>query len=133
MAIEIWDLWYPKAAATGLSFARGRLDATEALLVHAAPDYLTVEVKDDDGRRIAFAQDLEQTLQSPVCLLRKSGPSTGSGHGASISREDLWPAARELGLPILLPGGEVGILQSWWNADDRKEWRWQIELYNSIR
>jgi hypothetical protein len=133
MAIEIWDLWYPKAAATGLSFARGRLDATEALLVHAAPDYLTVEVKDDEGNRLAFAQDLERTLQSPVCLLRKSGPSTGSGRSASISREDLWPVERELGLPILLPGGEVGILLSWWNADDRKEWRWQIELYNSIR
>jgi hypothetical protein len=34
---------------------------------------------------------------------------------------------------VLLPGGEVGILMSWWNADDRKEWRWQIELSNSVR
>ena len=125
MAIEIWDLWYPKAAATGLSFARGRLDATESLLVHAAPDFLKVEVRDEEGRRLAFAQDVERTLQSPVCLLRKDG--------ASIRREDLWPTEREIGLPILLPGGEVGILKAWWNAGDRKEWRWQIELYNSLR
>jgi hypothetical protein len=129
MAIELWDLWYPKAASTGLSFARGRLDATEALLVHAVPDFLTVEVRDEQGRRIAFAQDLPRTLQSPICLLRK----TNSGQSPSVTREDLWPTERELGLPILVPGGEVGILKSWWNAEDRKEWRWQIELYNSIR
>ncbi|MPZ48309.1 MAG: hypothetical protein GEU75_03185 [Dehalococcoidia bacterium] len=125
MSIEIWDLWYPKAAATGIPFARGRLDATEALLVHAVPEHLTVEIRTDNGERIAFAQDLPRTLQSPVCLLRREG--------VSIRREDIWPTDAELGLPILLPGGEVGILRSWWHADDRKEWRWQIELSNSIR
>jgi hypothetical protein len=34
---------------------------------------------------------------------------------------------------VILPGGEAAILKAWWNAEDRKEWRWQIELYNSIR
>ena len=42
--IQIWDLWYPNAAARGLPFARGRLDATGVLLVHASPDTLDVEV-----------------------------------------------------------------------------------------
>jgi hypothetical protein len=32
----------------------------------------------------------------------------------------------------MLPGGEVGILKSWWNAPDHKEWRWQVEFYNSL-
>jgi len=27
-AHQVWDLWYPNAAAQGLPFARGRLDAT---------------------------------------------------------------------------------------------------------
>ena len=27
--METWDLWYPGAAATGLPFARGRLDPTD--------------------------------------------------------------------------------------------------------
>ena len=125
MSLQTWEVWYPKAAATGLLHARGRLDPTDALLVHAVPDFLTVEVRDDDGARLAFAQDLPRTLQSPMCLLRREG--------SSITREDLWPGESELGLPVLLPGGEVGILMSWWNADDRKEWRWQIELYNSLQ
>ena len=86
MSIETWDLWYPKAGATGLSFARGRLDATEALLAHAAPDFITVEVRDDAGRRIAFAPDLERTLRSPICLLRKQGDSVTRGHLADGAR-----------------------------------------------
>jgi hypothetical protein len=125
MAIQTWDLWYPKAASTGLPFARGRLDATDLLLVHAAPDFLTVEVRDEAGARLAFGQDLPRTLQSPVCRLRRAG--------ANINREDIWPSDADLGSPIILPGGEVGILEAWWNAPDYQEWRWQIELYNSLR
>jgi len=50
--LQIWDLWYPEGAAQGLSFARGRLDATDRL-------------------------------------------------------------------PVLLGGGEVGLLISWWNSAAR--------------
>jgi hypothetical protein len=31
---------------------------------------------------------------------------------------------------VILPGGEIGILTAWWNADDGSEWRWSIELRN---
>ncbi len=47
--LQIWDLWYPQAASTGIAFARGRLDATNALLVHAPPPVLTAEVRSEDG------------------------------------------------------------------------------------
>jgi hypothetical protein len=122
---EIWDLWYPKAAATGLSFARGRLDPTPILLCHAAPEFLTVEVHDEEGKQVAFAQDLQRTLQSPMCKLTRQANT--------VIREDIWPEERDLGLPVILPGGEVGILEEWWHTDDRKEWRWRVEFYNSIR
>ncbi len=120
-----WEIWYPKAASTGLLLGRGRLAPTDSLLVHATPDVLTAEVRDGRGTRLAFGKDLERTLQSPICLLRVRGDA--------IEREDIWPEEQHLGLPLLLPGGEVGILTTWWNADDRKEWRWRIELSNSIR
>ena len=29
--MEVWDLWYPNAAAQGLSFARCRLEHTESV------------------------------------------------------------------------------------------------------
>jgi hypothetical protein len=31
---------------------------------------------------------------------------------------------------VLLPGGEVGILKQWWNAEDESAWRWQVEFSN---
>jgi hypothetical protein len=122
MAQEIWDLWFPNVAAQGLSFARGRLDATETLLVHAAPDVLRVEVCDDDGKRLAFGDGLTRTSDRPIArLIRK---------GDTVTRLDLWPEGEDIGRPVILPGGEVGILKTWWNADDGSEWRWTVELYN---
>jgi hypothetical protein len=120
--LQIWDLWYPQAAATGVAFARGRLDPTNILLVHAAPPMLTVEVRTDSGKRVAYAQDLPQTADRPIARLTLQGKT--------ITREDLWPTQSDIGKLVILPGGEVGQLLNWWNAEDGGEWRWQVEFYN---
>jgi hypothetical protein len=119
---QIWDLWYPRAAAQGLPFARGRLDATDVLLVHAAPETLDVAVRNDEGDLLALGKDLARTADRPMARLTM--------RGERIEREDLWPAAEDLGRPVILPGGEVGILLHWWNAADGSEWRWRVEFYN---
>lgn len=121
-AIEVWELWYPGAAAHGLSFARGRLDATGVMLVHSAPETLDVEIRSDDGALIARAKGLESTADRPMARLTRRGDS--------IEREDCWPTSDDIGRPVILPGGEVGILQSWWNAEDESSWRWAVEFYN---
>ena len=120
--IEIWDLWYPNAAAQGLPFARGRLDATDVLLAHAAPDALDVEVRTDGGQLLARGRDLRRTADRPIARLIRTDQR--------IERQDLWPEEIDLGRPVILPGGEVGILKSWWNAEDGSEWRWRVEFYN---
>ena len=122
--LELWDLWYPFAAATGVPFARGRLDPTNVLYVHAAPEALTVEVRADDGRLLARGQDLLRTTREGLPMTRLTR------QGDKIVREDLWPDATALGQPVILPGGEVGIIKAWWHAHDHSEWRWLIELYN---
>ncbi len=122
--IEVWDLWYPHAASTGLPFARGRLNATDILLVHSAPDYLTATVRADSGELIAHGQDLSRTAKTPIARLTRDG-----NH---IQRQDIWPTSQDIGRPVLLPGGEVGILKGWWNASDGSEWRWQVEFYNHL-
>ena len=122
MTHEVWDLWYPNAAAQGLSFARGQLDSTDVLLVHAAPDALRVEVRDDAGMLLAFGDQLARTAERPIARLRREG--------RRIERVDLWPQAEDIGRPVILPGGEVGILRRWWNAPDGQEWRWTVEFYN---
>jgi hypothetical protein len=98
------------------------MEETNILLVHAPPPMLTVEVRGEDGRRVAYTQDLPQTADRPIARL--------TVQGKNISREDLWPAESDIGELIILPGGEVGNLVSWWNAKDGSEWRWQVEFYN---
>ena len=119
---QVWDLWYPDAAAQGLPFARGRLAATDVLLVHAAPARLDVVVRGDHGEVQAQGSGLARTAERPMARL--------SVRDGQIAREDLWPTDDDRGRPVILPGGEVGILLGWWNAEDGSEWRWQVEFYN---
>jgi hypothetical protein len=119
---QIWDLWYPDAAAQGLPFARGRLAATDVLLVHAAPTRLDVVVSDDDGEVLAEGRGLTRTADRPMARL--------TSRNGQIVRDDLWPVDDDISRPVILPGGEVGILLAWWNAEDGSEWRWRVEFYN---
>ena len=121
--METWDLWFPEAGATGLPFARGRLDPTDVLWVHAAPATLDVTVRAADGRVVAEGTQLERTGERfPLTRLAR--------HGDAVAREDRWPTQADLGVLVILCGGEVGQLVAWWNAEDGSEWRWRIELYN---
>ena len=127
MADETWDLWFPKAGATGVSFARATVDheaAGDRVLVHAAPPALTVEVRASDGSVLARGVDLERGAPGPISFLVREGDR--------IRLEDGWPADDDLGRVVLLPGGEAGILKNWWHADDRRSWRWQVEFTNSL-
>lgn len=118
-----WELWYPEAAATGLPFARGLLGATEVLWVHSAPEVLSVRVRDESERPLAWGHSLKRSgEQLPMTRLERQGDE--------VLREDRWPEADDVGSLVILPGGEVGTLQSWWNASDGSEWRWQVEFWN---
>jgi hypothetical protein len=122
-ALETWELWYPRAAATGLPFARARIDPTTVGWVHAAPEALSVVVRAGDEAVLARGEPLERDgPQLPMTRLAREG--------ATIRREDRWPTHADLGSRVILPGGEVGTLIDWWNAPDGSEWRWQVEFYN---
>ena len=120
--LQIWDLWIPDVGATGISFARGRLDATNVIIVHAAPEKLNVEVRDDQGNVLARGENLPRTTNSPMARLRRQGNK--------ITREDIWPTEADYGTLVIVAGGEVGTLQKWWNDEGQQEWRWSLEFYN---
>jgi hypothetical protein len=122
-AFQTWELWFPEAGATGLPFARGRVDPVAVMWVHAAPATLAVTVRGGDERVIARGERLVRVGESlPLTRLRI--------RGRAVIREDRWPTETDLGALVLLPGGEAGTLTAWWNAPDGSEWRWQLELYN---
>jgi hypothetical protein len=121
--MQVWDLWVPDMASTGLSFARGRLDPSDVLWAHAVPEVISVTVRDADDRVVARGDSLRRRGESlPLTRLARLGDA--------VQREDRWPTGRDLGSLVILPGGEVGTLRAWWNAPDGSEWRWQVELYN---
>ncbi len=124
--LEMWELWFPGAGATGLPFARGRLDPASVMWVHSAPRTIEVTVRDGEGVALAQAKSLVREGEyMPMTRLERVG--------GEIRREDRWPTQDDLGALVILPGGEVGALVEWWNADDGLEWRWRVEYYNSRR
>ena len=125
--MQTWDLWFPSAGATGVSFARARVGEdppTDRVLVHAAPPRLDVTVRDADGSVIAEGLGLDRGAPGPITFLIRSG--------GEVRLEDGWPTDRDLGRLVILPGGEAGVLKAWWHADDRRAWRWQVELSNHL-
>lgn len=121
--MEIWDVWSTDGGSQGLSFALGKMEHAETVLVHSPPTSMRVEVRSEDGKQLAFADGLKREgKRYPMCRLHRAG--------GKISRADGWPVPADIGRPVLLPGGEIGILKSWWNAPDGSEWRWTAEFYN---
>jgi hypothetical protein len=98
------------------------MEQADRVLVHAAPSRIDVWVHDESGEVRMSAKGLKAAERTPMARLTVEGDA--------ISREQIWPGEEDLGLPVILPGGEVGILTAWWNADDHSEWRWSVELSN---
>ncbi|HJW64621.1 MAG TPA: hypothetical protein VJ849_14055, partial [Actinomycetes bacterium] len=95
---ELWDLWFPNAGATGLSFARSRVGADAAggrVLVHAAPRHLEVVVRNDQGEVVAEGRGLRRGAPGPMSLLVRDG--------ATIRLRDHWPTDDDLGVLVILP------------------------------
>ena len=124
MSDRIWEIRNPDGAAMGLEVARGRSGEHEVILAHAMPERVDVTVTDEGGRVIAIGSDLRHDVSTPMSRLTITD--------GAVSRENVWPREADLGLPVILPGGEIGILMAWWNADDLSEWRWAIELQNHV-
>src|SRR5690242_13202674 len=105
--METWELWFPEAAATGLLFARARIDPTDAVWVHAVPEVLSLTVRGADDRVLARGESLRREgPQLPMTRLTRAADA--------VLRTDRWPTEADLGSVILLAGGEAGRLVSWW-------------------
>ncbi len=107
----------------GLEFARcTTAGGFPRVLVHAAPAQAAVEVRADDDLVIARGDLDRRGDYSPMTLLELDGDG--------LRRSEVWPTDELLGLPVLLAGGEVGILDAWEHAEDRSWWRWAVEFSN---
>ena len=118
-----WELRSRDGGMNGLEFARcTTASGFSRVLVHAAPAQLHLEVRADDGALVLRADADRDGDYSPVTLLELDG--------GQVRRREVWPEPELYGLPVLLPGGEVGVLTSWEHADDHSWWRWSVEFSN---
>ena len=120
-----WNIRTRDGAMNGLEFARcTTAGGFHRVLVHAAPAQAQVEVTAEDGSPVARG-DLDRSGDySPMTLVEIEG--------SALRRQEVWPAEEHHGLPVLLAGGEVGILDRWEHADDKSWWRWSVEFSNHV-
>lgn len=119
----IWEIRSPDGGMLGLEVARAITDPCEAVLGHAFPERIDVTVRDGE-RLVAQGSGLTAQRSTPMARLEVSG--------GTVMRTQVWPTDADHGKPVILPGGEVGVLTSWWNAEDGSEWRWSVEFYNHV-
>jgi hypothetical protein len=117
-----WNIRSRDGGMNGLEFTR----ATTAggftrVLIHAAPAQASVEVFADDGGVVARGDVDRAGEYSPITLLTLEG---------GLTRKEVWPDDSLLGLPVLIAGGEVGILTEWHHAEDHSWWKWSVEFSN---
>jgi hypothetical protein len=120
-----WSLRSGDGGMNGLEFTRATTagDLVE-VLVHAAPAQLHVEVRRKDGEQVVAGEVERKGDYSPMTLLSLTGNT--------VNREEIWPTEKHYGLPVLLAGGEVGLLRDWHHADDHSWWKWQVEFSNHV-
>jgi hypothetical protein len=118
-----WELRSRDGGMNGLEFARcTTASGFSRVLVHAAPAQLQLTVVADDDTVVLRADADRDSTYSPVTLLELDD--------GRVRRSEVWPGPELYGLPVLLPGGEVGVLTAWEHAPDRSWWRWTVEFSN---
>jgi hypothetical protein len=120
-----WELRSRDGGMNGLEFALA-LTAGDfsRVLVHAAPAQLRLHVRTEDGTTVAQGEPDRDGDYSPITLLELAD--------GGVRRSEIWPDENHLGLPVLLPGGEVGVLTAWEHAPDHSWWRWSVEFSNHV-
>jgi len=119
---HVWEIRTP-GGMLGIEVARGLMAAAPVVLAHSLPARVSVTVRDDAGAVVARSSDLEADGETPMARLCLED--------GRVTRRQVWPTDDDIGLPVILPGGEVGILCEWWNAPDGSEWRWRVEFHNA--
>jgi hypothetical protein len=114
---ECWAVETSKDGERWRFFGRAWKSPGEPVLLHAPVRFVRF-------RQLLPAEDsewcapLESSGEHPVTLV----------HMEDRRRQDLWPDEQHVGLPMLLPGGEIGRLQRFEHAGDGATWRYVLEF-----
>jgi hypothetical protein len=102
-------------------FGKGWTLPGEPLMVHGAPRFLRLRRLEPEQTEWSGA--LERTGDQPIALLDLE----------RVVRLEIAPTQEHTGMPVLLPGGEVGRLLRFEVSDDGEEWTWALEFRGGRR
>jgi hypothetical protein len=114
---ECWAVETSKDGERWRFFGRAWKSPGEPVLMHAPVRYLRYRqlIPQERSEWSAPLQTGGETPMSIVSMER-------------ATRDDVWPDVSHVGLPLLLPGGEIGRLQSFEHAEDGSSWRYSLEF-----
>jgi len=114
---ECWAVETSKDAERWRFFGKAWKSPGERVLMHTRVRYVRV-------RQLLPAEDpqwgrpLEARGETPMSIVSME----------EQARQDVWPGEEHRGLPMLLPGGEIGRLQHFEHADDGSSWTYVLEF-----
>ena len=111
---ECWIVETSKDGERWRFFGRAWKRPGEQLLLHGVPRFVRFRPDEDPG----WQEPLERTDDLPMTLLDME----------RRTRRELWPDDSHLGLPVLLPGGEIGRLQTFEHEGDPDRWTYSLEF-----
>lgn len=111
---ECWIVETSKDGERWRFFGKAWKEPGEPLLLHAVPRFVRFRPDGDPTWR----EPIEGAGEPPITLLRLE----------SGARTELWPDASHIGLPMLLPGGEIGRLLSFEHDDAQRTWTYALEF-----
>jgi hypothetical protein len=114
---ECWAVETSKDGVTWRFFGRAWKSPGEPVLMHAPVRWLRyrqlVPVEGSD-----WSEPIEAEGATPMSIVSME----------DATRRDVWPDASHVGLPVVLPGGEIGRLLSFEHAEDGSTWRYSLEF-----
>jgi hypothetical protein len=114
---ECWAVESSKDGERWRFFGRAWKSPGEAVLLHPSVRFVRFRqlLPTEDAE---WCEPVEASGEKPVTLVRME----------DRRREELWPGEEHVGLPMLLPGGEIGRLQLFEHAEDGSSWRYVLEF-----
>lgn len=114
---ECWAVETSRDGDRWRFFGKAWKSPGEPVLVHARIRYLRFR-RLLPTEEAEWCKSLEAEGVTPMCIVGMEAQT----------REDVWPGDEHAGLPVLLPGGEVGRLQRFEHAADGSTWRYTLEF-----
>jgi hypothetical protein len=114
---ECWAVETSKDGGKWRFFGRAWKSPGELVLMHAPVRWVRYRQL-IPVERSEWSEPVESSGETPMSIV-----SMEKG-----TREDLWPGPEHVGLPMLLPGGEIGRLKAFEHDQDGSSWRYTLEF-----